>query len=77
MLLIVEFSTEEVKNAIFSCDNMNSPGPDDFNFGFLKDFWDVYREDLMKMMFDFHRHGKLVCGVNPSFIVLIPKKEKS
>lgn len=29
----------------------------------------------MKMMEDFHRNGKLVRGLNPSFIVLIPKKD--
>lgn len=29
------------------------------------------------MMVEFHEHGRLVKGINPSFIVLIPKKEEA
>lgn len=31
----------------------------------------------MTMLNEFHRNEKLVKGVNPSFIVLIPKKEEA
>ncbi|KAL6563877.1 hypothetical protein OROHE_005117 [Orobanche hederae] len=60
---------EEVKEAIDSFDSNKSPGPDGFNFGFLKEFWDIYKGDLMKMMIEFHTNGRFVRGFSPSFIV--------
>jgi len=35
-LLIGDFSEKEIRVAVWSCDNSKSPGPDGFNFGFLK-----------------------------------------
>lgn len=69
-----EFFEEEVKAALDSCGSSKSPGPDGFNFGFLKENWDLFKEDFMKMFSEFHMHGKLVKGLNPSFIVLIQKR---
>ncbi|MCI43635.1 endonuclease/exonuclease/phosphatase family protein, partial [Trifolium medium] len=37
--LIKPFSLVEVKAAVWDCDSYKSPGPDDINFGFIKDFW--------------------------------------
>lgn len=48
---------------------------DEFNVSFIKQCWHVIKEDLMRMLQECHSNGKLVCGFNPSFIVLIPKKE--
>lgn len=33
------------------------------------------KDDLLKVVFEFHRNGRCVRGSNSSFIVLIPKKE--
>lgn len=35
----------------------------------------MVKEDILKMLDEFHNNGKLVRGLNSSFIVLIPKKE--
>ena len=35
--LILPFSQEEVKQAIWDCDSFKSPGPDGVSFGFLKE----------------------------------------
>lgn len=41
----------------------------------IKKCWAVIREDFMQMLDEFHTNGKLVRGLNPSFVALIPKKE--
>ncbi|KAL8557753.1 hypothetical protein ACS0TY_005021 [Phlomoides rotata] len=57
--LTAQFSEDEVKAAIWSCDSNRSPGPDGFSFGFIKDQWDVLKNEIMNMMFKFHQHGRL------------------
>lgn len=74
-MLVAPFTENEVKEAVWSCDGSKSPGPDGLNFKFLKEFWEMVKGDFMGMLRDFHMNGKLVRGFNPSFIVIIPKKE--
>jgi len=45
--LIKLFSIDEVKTAIWDCDNYKSPGPDGVHFGFIKEFWEVVKGDIM------------------------------
>lgn len=71
--LTAPFSEEEIKQAIWSVDSNCSPGPDGFSFGFFKFHWDLIKSDILQMMNEYHTHGKLVRGSNPSFIALIPK----
>ena len=58
---------------MWDCDNFKSPGPDGISFGFLKDFWDMLKNDVMRLLVEFHRNGKLAKGINSTFIALIPK----
>jgi hypothetical protein len=67
------FSEAEVKAAVWDCDNYKSPGPDEINFGFYKDFWEDLRADVMRFISEFHQNGKLTKGINSTFIALIPK----
>ncbi|GAU25751.1 hypothetical protein TSUD_216830 [Trifolium subterraneum] len=67
------FSLEEVKSAVWDCDSYKSPGPDEINFGFIKDFWPELQADIMRFIAEFHRNGKLTKGLNSTFIALIPK----
>jgi hypothetical protein len=71
--LIKPFSLEEVKATVWDCDSYKSPGPDDINFGFIKDFWTEMQGDVMRFIAEFHRNGKLTKGLNATFIALIPK----
>jgi len=71
--LVRPFTLEEVKQAIWDCDNFKSPGPDGINFGFIKDFWPELKDDFMRFLMEFHRNGKLTKGLNSPFIALIPK----
>ncbi|GKV28130.1 hypothetical protein SLEP1_g37215 [Rubroshorea leprosula] len=74
-LLMAKFSEEEVKNAVWDCEPTKSPGPDGFNFKFIKTMWEDIKHDIIGFAQEFHEHGKLVKGSNASFIVLIPKVE--
>lgn len=73
--LTAPFSQIKVKLNIENCDNSKRPGPNGFNYSFIKQYWHVIKVDFMKMLQEFHSNGKLVRGFNPSFIVLIPKKD--
>ncbi|GKU94756.1 hypothetical protein SLEP1_g8202 [Rubroshorea leprosula] len=74
-LLTEPFLESEVKAAVWNCDSAKAPGPDGFSFGFLKAEWEVIKEDILKFLNDFHNNSRMVRGSNPSFLVLIPKKE--
>ncbi|GKV49843.1 hypothetical protein SLEP1_g56570 [Rubroshorea leprosula] len=73
--LISKFSTEEIEEAVWGCNGTKSPGPDGFNFNFIKKVWPVIKEDVYAFLAEFHENGKLVKGNNASFLVLIPKKD--
>ncbi|KAL4291642.1 hypothetical protein GQ457_14G009450 [Hibiscus cannabinus] len=67
------FNVEEIKEAIWSCEDSKAPGPDGFNFFFFKRCWDTVKEDLTTMMADFYYSEKLPSKINSTFIALIPK----
>lgn len=73
--LISHFTEVEIKETIWFCEGSKSPGPDGFNFCFFKESWNTLKDDILRVMAEFHQIGKLVKGFNPSFIVVIPKKE--
>nr|KYP37357.1 Transposon TX1 uncharacterized [Cajanus cajan] len=68
------FSETEIKEAVWSCDGNKCPGSDGYNLRFVKEFWDTLKEDFVGFFDEFFVNGKLVKGVNNSFITLIPKK---
>ncbi|GLT25250.1 hypothetical protein SLA2020_003940 [Shorea laevis] len=73
--LISKFSKEEIYEAIQCCNGNKSPGPDGFNFTFIKKMWPILKEDIVAFAKEFWANGKLVKGSNATFIVLISKKE--
>lgn len=44
--LIEKFSREEIKEAVFGCNGDMAPGPDGFNFKFIRHFWELFEEDF-------------------------------
>jgi len=72
-VLIKPFSLDEVKAAVWDCDNFKCPGLDGVNLGFIKSFWDIVKLDVLRFLSEFHRNGRLAKGINNTFIALIPK----
>ena len=52
------FNVEEVKAAVWDCDSYKSLGPENINFGFIKEFWSELKEDIMTFINEFHKNGK-------------------
>jgi len=73
MSLLKEFFVEEVRDVVWHCEVSKSPGPDGFNFNFIKKSWDFIKEEVMAIMNLFHDTGVLPKGCNASFIALVPK----
>jgi hypothetical protein len=71
--LINPFSKEKVKAVVWDCYRFKSSGPDGINFGFIEEFWQDMKDDIMRFISEFHRNGKLTKGINNTFIALIPK----
>ena len=71
--LVAPFSDAEIKDAIWSCDGDKCPGPDGFNFRFIKEFWGVLKPDFRRFVDEFYAHGSFPRGSNASFVALIPK----
>ncbi|GJT07167.1 hypothetical protein Tco_0841629 [Tanacetum coccineum] len=75
LYLEAPISMDEIKTAVWSCAGNKAPGPDSFNFSFIKAYWDIMKSDFFYCIKYFKGTGKLGKGCNPSFIVLIPKKK--
>ena len=62
-----------MRQAVWDCDSYKISGPDGVSFGFIKEFWNLLKEDMIRFMTEFHRNGQLTKGLNSTFIALIPK----
>ena len=71
--LTAPFSDLELKEAVWSCGGDKCPGPDDFNFNFIKEFWGLLKPDFKRFVDEFHAHASFPRGSNASFVALIPK----
>ena len=71
--LISPFSDHELKEAVWSCGGDKCPGPDGFNFNFIKEFWGVLKPEFRRFVDEFHVNGSFPRGSNASFLALIPK----
>lgn len=47
-MLIAPFSIEEIKEVIWECDGRKSPGPDGFNFNFIKNCWNIIKLEIQR-----------------------------
>ena len=75
MILEQTFSEEDIVRAIKECNSFKALGPDGFNLGFVKKAWKILRHDCLEFFSEFHKNGRLVKGLNATFIALIPKVE--
>jgi hypothetical protein len=71
--LTAPFSIEEIHKVVLESDGNKSPGPDGFNFAFIKSYWDLLKADIRILFDQFHGIGKLPKSVLSYFVSLIPK----
>ncbi|KAJ0511624.1 putative RNA-directed DNA polymerase [Helianthus annuus] len=71
--LVEPFSIAEIKEAVWGCVGDRAPGPDGFNFKFIKKHWELFQGDFYKVFQEFFMHGSISRCCSSSFIALIPK----
>ena len=68
------FFEEEVHLAIFQLNKEKAPGSDGFTIVVYQKYWDVIKEDLIRVFLEFHTNGIINKSTNATFIALAPKK---
>ncbi|XP_021975310.1 uncharacterized protein LOC110870437 [Helianthus annuus] len=58
--IVVPFSELEIKEAVFDYGSDKAPGPDGFNFRFIKRFWPVLANDFVKLLQKFFETGRFI-----------------
>jgi hypothetical protein len=71
--LMMEFSDEEISNALFQIGPLKAPGPDGFHARFFQRNWATLRKDVINAIKKFFMEGSMPAEVNETTIVLIPK----
>ena len=72
-VLVAPFSEEEVKMTIFDMEYNKAPGPDGFPIEFYQFFWDVVKQDLMSLFYEFYMGRLHIHSLNFGVITLLPK----
>ncbi|KAL2230784.1 UNVERIFIED_CONTAM: LINE-1 reverse transcriptase [Sesamum indicum] len=71
--LLLPFSPDDVKQALFDIAEDKAPGPDSYSSGFFKAAWPVVGEEVTRAVLDFFSTGKLLKQINSTILALIPK----
>jgi hypothetical protein len=72
-ILIAPFTMEEIEEVVRECKGSKCPGPDGFNFAFIKEFWDLMKFDIRIFFDQFHGIDSLPSCLLSYFLTLIPK----
>ena len=72
-LHVAPFSLLEIEAVVRDSDGGKSPGPDGYNFAFVKEFWYLIKDDVRVFFDQFHANEVLPKGMLAYFVTLIPK----
>lgn len=64
---------EGIDIALSECDGDKAPGPDGFNFSFIKAGWYFPKKYFYEMFSKFHRRDRVNKELYATFLTLIPK----
>ena len=70
-------SDEEIKNAVWDCESSKAPGPDGYNFNFIKKCWNMIDADFLQCIGEFFRSGNFPKNANMTWVTLIPKIDEA
>lgn len=62
------FTELEIRNAVWQRSGGKAPGPDGFNFNFIKANWELIKSEVIAAVLKFEATGAFGAGCNPSFI---------
>ena len=68
-------SREEVKKAVWACGIDKAPGFDGFNFKFIREMWEVIKDEIYEFVMEIFVDGCTMRHVNVTWVTLIPKVE--
>jgi hypothetical protein len=71
--LVLPFGMEEIERVVKDCDGNKSPGPDGFNFAFIKAMWNLIKGEIRILFDQFHGIETLPKSFSSYFVALIPK----
>ena len=71
--LACDFTTEEIKDALFQMGPTKAPRLDGMNALFFQKFWHVMGESVINAVLDYFNSGVMDPAINYTHIVLIPK----
>jgi hypothetical protein len=71
--LISPFLLEEIEGVVMESDGNKNPGPDCFNFNFVKSFWYLLKSEARILFDQFHGNASLPKSFLSYFVALIPK----
>jgi hypothetical protein len=71
--LTAPFSSLEIEAVVRESDGSKSPGPDGFNFAFVKEFWYLIKDEVGIMFDQFYASEVLPKNMLAFFVTLIPK----
>lgn len=67
------FSLLKMEAVVRDSDGNKSPGPNGFNFAFIKEFWYLIKDEVRIMFDQFHANEILLKSMLAFFVTLIPK----
>lgn len=71
--LLTEFKAEKVWRALQQMHLRKTSGPNGISPIFYQKFWDIVGLDVVQCVLDASNSGVLPCGLNETYICLIPK----
>jgi len=71
--LVAPFSLLEIQAVVRDSDGNKSPGPDGYNFAFVKEFWYLIKFEVRIVFDQFHANELLPKSMMAYFVALIPK----
>ena len=67
----------EIKQAVWACGIDKAPGFDGYNFKFIREMWDVIKDEIYDSVMEFFATGSSAKQLNVTWVTLIPKVENS
>ena len=70
-MLDKEFTKMEIKNALDQMNPNKAPSPDGMTACFYQKFWDILRNDINNVVYDYLNNGRDLSMINHTNVVLI------